>query len=301
MQWASSTAIKETVIFFMRVKKSSFCKRSGETYGYGPGMNALPEVMQLNNFTEVMFRAASKNVDPPMLSPVEGLVLPARLDPNGINYYNPDLPKPEFWNSNFRPDYFEWLLEQKKTLIKKLYYVDWLSLPEMSRATTVEVNQRTAESLRLLSPMLSRMEAEFLSPLISRTYALQMEHGMLRDMPIPEDIAGKEIVIEYISPIAQAQRYASAQNVLQAFGLALQLAQADPSVLMNYDMNAIVRDQSLNSYSLPSKYLRPEEEVQEMQAQQNQAQQAAAEAQTVETYSKAGKNISGAIGGITGG
>ena len=59
----------------------------------------------MNKISEIMTRAASKNVDPPLLAPAEGLVLPLRLDPSGINFYNPDLGEPKFWQNGFQPNY----------------------------------------------------------------------------------------------------------------------------------------------------------------------------------------------------
>lgn len=267
-------------------------KRAGEHYGYGPGMAANPEVKMLNEIVEIMIRAASKNVDPPILAPTEGLVLPLRLDPAGINFYNPEFGEPKWWQNGFQPNYFESLIEQKRALISKMYYVDWLNLPQVDRMTTVEVNQRTQESLRQLSPMLSRLASEFLSPLISRTLSLSVDAGLIEKPPA--SLQGANVSIEYTSPIAIAQRSVQAQTVLQGLTLGAQLAQFDQSVLTNINSNKILRDQLLDTFAWPIEYLNTEEEVQEMKEAQANAAAAAQQAQIAESYSKSAKNAAGA-------
>lgn len=268
-------------------------KRAGETYGYGAGMVALAEVKELNKIAEIMTRAASKNIDPPMLAPAEGLVLPVRLDPAGINFYNPDLGKPEFWQNGFQPNYFEGVMEYKRQLINKMYYVDWMNLPQIDRQTATEVMQRANEAQRMMSPMLSRLHSEFLSPLIRRVLMLALDNNLIPKPPV--ELQGADVSIEYTSPMSIAQRANSSQSILQALTIGAQLAQFDQSVTMRINADAIFKDQALNTYSLPIEYLRTDDEVDEMQKMQAQQQKAAIEAQQMETYSKSAKNAAGAM------
>lgn len=271
-----------------------FAKRSGETYGYGPGLDAICEVRTLNKFSEVMFRAAAKNVDPPVLSPIEGLVLPMRLDPNGINYYDPTLGKPEFWSNGFQPNYLQALIDQKQALVKSMYYIDWMNMPDRANMTASEYIGRSQEAMRIMSPTNSRMEAEFLTRLIERSLFLHIDNGLIHTPP--PSLQGKVASIKYISPLAQAQRTATANNVLSGLGVFLQLAQADPTVMANVNVNAIGRDQALETFNWPIKYLNSEDEVAASQEQARETQAAGAEAQIAETYSKAAKNGAGAMG-----
>lgn len=273
-------------------------KRSGETYGYGSGMNALSEVKELNKISEIMTRAAAKNVDPPLLAPAEGLVLPLRLDPSGINFYNPDLGKPEFWQNGFQPNYFEGVMEYKRQLINKMYYVDWMNLPQLDRQTATEVMQRTQEAQRMMSPMLSRLHAEFLSPLIRRVLMLALDNNLIPKPPV--ELQGAEVSVEYTSPMSIAQRSIAAQNVLQGLSIGAQLAQFDQSVINVIDAKSILKDQVLNTYAWPIAYIRTDEEIEAIAAQQAEMQQMAQQAQIAETYSKSAKNVAGAMGDLQG-
>ena len=273
-------------------------KRSGETYGYGSGMNALSEVKELNKISEIMTRAASKNIDPPLLAPAEGLVLPLRLDPSGINFYNPDLGEPKFWQNGFQPNYFENVMEYKRGLINKMYYVDWMNLPQIDRQTATEVMQRSQEAQRMMSPMLSRLHAEFLSPLIRRVLMLALDNNLIPKPPV--ELQGAEVSVEYTSPMSIAQRSIAAQNVLQGLSIGAQLAQFDQSVINVIDAKAIMKDQVLNTYAWPISYIRTDEEMEAIAAEQAQMQQMAQQAQMAETYSKSAKNVAGAMGDLQG-
>ena len=54
-----------------------FVKDSVSTYGRSPAMNALPDVKMLNKMSETTIRAL-KQIDPPLMVPDDGFVLPVR-------------------------------------------------------------------------------------------------------------------------------------------------------------------------------------------------------------------------------
>lgn len=270
-----------------------FSKRTGETYGYGPGMTSKSEVTMLNKIVEVMIRAATKNADPPIMSPLEGVVLPMRLDPGGINYYDPDVGPPEFWNNGFRPDYMDALIAQKRMDIQRMFFIDFLTLPDRSRMTATEILQRAQDSFRNMAAVNARLETELLSPLIRRTYTLMVENGEI-EVP-PESVQGREIVIEYVSPMALAQKSVAANSVLQGLSVVSQLAQFDPSVANIIDANVAARDQLLNTFYMPSQYLRSPQEVRRIEQEQQEQVQAAQAAQNIQGFASGAKDTADAI------
>jgi hypothetical protein len=64
-----------------------FVKDSVSTYGRSPAMNALPDVKMLNKMSEVTIRAAQKQIDPPLMVPDDGFMLPVRTTPGSLNFY----------------------------------------------------------------------------------------------------------------------------------------------------------------------------------------------------------------------
>lgn len=272
---------------------SRFSKRGGETYGWSPGMSSKSEVRMLNKISEVMIRAATKNADPPVLSPVDGVILPMRLDPGGINYYDPDVGAPEFWSNGFRPDYMESLIAQKRMDVQRMFFIDFLTLPDRSRMSATEIMQRSQDSFRNMSAINARLETEFLSKLVKRTYAVAVDIGFI-ETPPPE-AQGEDIKIEYTSPMAMAQKSVAANSVLQGLSVVAQAAQFDPQVASVINAENIVRDQLLNTYFMPSDYLRSEAEVEEIKVAQQEQQEAAMAAQNMGSYASSAKDAADAI------
>lgn len=277
-----------------------FSKRSGETYGYGPGAQSISEVKMLNQIVEVMFRAASKNADPPILSPVDGVILPMRLDPGGVNFYNPDVGTPEFWSNNFRPDYMDALIEQKRSDIEKIFFIDWMTLPNNDRMTATETMQRAQDSFKNMSAINARMESEGLSALIKRVFVVGVDLGKWDQPPVEDQ--GRDVRIEYTSPVALAQKSISANSVLQGLSAVAQLAQFDQSVAGIIKTEEAARDQLLNTYFLPSSYVRDEFEMEEMRQAQAGAQEQQAMMENASGMGSAAKDVADAmqtLGGVS--
>ena len=63
---------------------------SGEDYGRGPGMVALPDVNTSQAMQETMLVAGQRNTDPPIMAPGDGSFDALNTFPGGISYYDPE-------------------------------------------------------------------------------------------------------------------------------------------------------------------------------------------------------------------
>ena len=90
--------------------------------------------------------------------------------------------------------------------IEKAYFVPlFQAISNVTKTMTIpEVQRRIAENMVLLGPVVGRFTQEVLDPLILRVFNVLFRNGEL-PMP-PESIAGEELDIVYISPLAKAQR-----------------------------------------------------------------------------------------------
>ena len=50
-------------------------------------MTALPDVKMVNLMSKTIIQAAQKQIDPPLLVPDDGFILPVRTQPGGLNFY----------------------------------------------------------------------------------------------------------------------------------------------------------------------------------------------------------------------
>lgn len=198
-------------------------KVTGEVYGRSPAMTALPDVKMLQEMMKTTIKAAQKIVDPPLMVPDDGMIGPVRTVPGGLNFYRGDYEiKPLQTNANI-PIALD-MMQDLRNRIMTTFFVDQLQMTGDADMTATEVMQRTEERMRLLGPILGRMESELLGPIITRVYGILLRAGKLPEQP--EALDDKEWVVQYVSPIALAQRGQSVERVIQALTMAGQVAAA---------------------------------------------------------------------------
>lgn len=246
-----------------------FVKDSVSTYGRSPAMNALPDVKMLNKMSETTIRAAQKQIDPPLMVPDDGFVLPVRTTPGALNFYRTgtrDRLEPLQIGAN-NPLGLN-MEEQRRNAIRQAFYVDQLLMSQGPAMTATEVLQRNEEKMRLLGPVLGRLQSELLQPLISRSFALLLRNGLLP--AAPEQLQGQDIDIEYVSPLAKAQRLTDLQSMLRGFEVMMQVAEIAP--VMDYlDSDKLVQ-YLVEVTGIPARVIRSDEEVARIRRQQQQAQ-----------------------------
>lgn len=258
-----------------------FSKASGEVYGRSPGMTALPELKILNKMNETMLRGAQKMVDPPIQMPDDGFVMPIVTTPGGINYYRSgtqELIKPIFNATNIEFGYQA--MADRRQRVRDAFYVDQLKLQQGGpQMTATEVMQRTEDAMRLLGPLLGRMQSEFLRPMIDRVFSIMVKRQLIP--PAPQALQGQKLDVRYSSLIAKSQRMNEMQNINRVVQTLAPFIQIDPTVADNINGDAAARIIA-GGYGVPAELMRSIKGVQQMRqgrAQQAQAAQAAAQEQ----------------------
>ena len=147
--------------------------------------------------------------------------------------------------------------EQRRNAIRQAFFVDQLLLGQGSNMTATEVLQRNEEKMRLLGPVLGRLQAELLQPMITRSFALLLRGGLLPKPP--EELQGMDIDIEYVSPLAKAQKLTDLQSMLRGFEVMLQMSQVAP--VMDYlDSDKLV-EYVVETTGMPARVIRGKAEV----------------------------------------
>lgn len=276
-----------------------FNKLSDETYGYSPAMTVWSDIRMINRMSKTIIRSAQKIVDPPIILPHDGFLLPIKTQPNGINYRTSgsgdDKIEPLQTSANI-PVGME-MEQQRRDVIKAAFFVDLFLMMQREKAnmTATEVIQRVEERMLVLGPILGRLMSELLDPIIIRTFNILLRKGMLP--PPPEALASRPYVIEYISPLAKAQKASDLKaltNTLQIIG---EMAQVKPEVLDVINGDETVR-QIADINGTNPKIINSPEVVQqirqqraEMQAKAQQMEMLRQGAEIAEKGSKADKNL----------
>ena len=204
-----------------------YLKASHEIYGRSPAMTALPDVKMLNEMSKTTIKAAQKQVDPPLLVPDDGFLLPVRTVPGGLNFYRSGTrDRIEPLNIGANNPLGLNMEEQRRDSIRAVFYVNQLMMQDGPQMTATEVIQRNEEKMRLLGPVLGRLQSELLKPLIDRVFAILLRNNILPQAP--EFLSGREIEIEYVSPLAKAQKSSELQSIMRAIEILGSLANVAP-------------------------------------------------------------------------
>jgi len=243
-------------------------KTSYETYGRSPAMKALPEIKMLNAMMLVTIRAAQKVVDPPLMIPNDGVMLPVRTIPGGLNFIDRGGDEIRPLITGGRLDLSFEMMNDVRRRIKDAFFVDQLQLQEGPQMTATEVLQRTEEKLRLLGPILGRQQFELLRPMVERVFQILLRNKTFQEPP--EILQGAEFQIQYSSQIAKSQRVSESQNLNRALQVIAPLVEFDPAIMDVFDGDEAARIAS-KMFGVPQRMLRNEEDVDNIRQARSQA------------------------------
>jgi len=265
-----------------------YLKASNEIYGRSPAMTALPDVKMLNEMCKTTIKAAQKQVDPPLLVPDDGFLLPVRTVPGGLNFYRSGTrDRIEPLNIGANNPLGLNMEEQRRDSIRAVFYVNQLMMQQGPQMTATEVIQRNEEKMRLLGPVLGRLQSELLKPLIDRVFAILLRNNMLPQAP--EFLSGRDIEIEYVSPLAKAQKSTELQSIMRAIEILGSLANVAP-VFDYVNFDNLVKHLA-DIVGVPQKILKSQSQVNAERQQAQQQQQEMQQMQQLQQVAKAGGDI----------
>ena len=274
-----------------------------ETYGKGPGWFAEGDSKGLQKLEKDDIIAVELGIKPPMAASATTAKQGINLTPGSYTVVERNEPVTPLFNVNVNLQHLQEKILDLQDRIKRAYSADLFMMLERledKNMTAQEVLQRKQEQLQQLGPVVQRLQFEFLRKIIERVYNILDRAGIL---PQPEDaelalaLSQEEVTIEYISPLAQAQKMAGMTNIEQAIAFTGQLAQFDQSVLDKIDFAKTI-DSYFDMVGAPASIKRTEEEYEAIQQQKAQAmaeakqqEQMAQAVQMAAPAAQAAKNI----------
>lgn len=275
---------------------------SNDAYGRGPGMDVLPDVMQLQVMTRRMAEAIEKQVRPPLVADMSLKNQPSSILPGHVTYVaslsagtgmrpiyevNPDI-KAMAMN-----------IAQIQERIKKGFFNDLFAMfseVPQGKMTAYETAQRVQEKLSQVGPMIESFLSESLKPRLKRVFGIMKRKGYID--PPPDSLKGIPLDVEFVSILALASKAAATGGLERLAALIGNMAPVFPDAVDNLNSDVFI-DEMNALLGNPSKILRGPEEVAQIRQtkQQQQAkQQAMVEAQhmakTAQVGAQAGQVLS---------
>lgn len=187
-----------------------FQKTNNEIYGRGPIVDALPSIISLQEMARVELASANLNTFRPYMGFSDSVFNPHTfklepftiipIAPIGSGGQFPLQPLPESAN----PQFAQLTINDLRYQIKQLLYSDdQENLAQASKQpdTAYEIANKKNQLAQRIGPLFSRLQQEFLWPLIKRVSYILDRMGLL---PQPK-IDGKLVQFKYKSPLALAK------------------------------------------------------------------------------------------------
>ena len=173
---------------------------SGEQYGRGPVLRALPDIKTANKVVELVLKNATIavsgiwqadddgviNLSNINLTP--GAIIPKAVGSSGLT--------PLASGANF--DVSQIVLKDLRERIRHALLADRLGLLSEKEMTATEIMARNADMMRILGATYGRLLHEFIRPLVERGLQILARRGVIDKISLHSDAE-----LKYIAPIAQ--------------------------------------------------------------------------------------------------
>lgn len=253
---------------------------SNDAYGRSPGMDALPDIKQLQQETKRKAQGIDKMVNPPLLADVQLKNQPASVLPGAVTYVaglnrNTTGMAPIYQVAPPIQEMKEDIAEIQ-TRIQRIFFNDLFMMFQQLQAeprSAAAIDARREEKLIMLGPVLERFENEALDPVIERTFNVMLRAGLLP--PPPQGLPkGETIEVSYVSMLAEAQRAVSSAGIERLFSFAGNLQPVFGDIIDNLNGDEAIADMG-NQLGVSPKIVRSRDEVMAMRKARQEQQQAA--------------------------
>lgn len=265
-----------------------------DIYGRSPGMDCLGDVKQLQHEQLRKAQAIDYQVNPPLQVPTQYKDQASKRFPGGVMFVDATGPGGGVraaYDVNLRLDYLLADIQDTRERVRSAYYADlFLMMANDTRSgtTATEIAERHEEKLLMLGPVLERLQNELLSPLIDITFDRMASAGILP--PPPPELEGKNLDIEFVSTLAQAQRAVAAAGTDRLLGTLGTLMQMKPDTVDKVDLDQVLDDYG-GLFGVNPKIIVPDEIVAQMRQQRAQAQQAAEQGAAMAQAAESAKTV----------
>ncbi len=243
-------------------------------YGYGCGYAemALPHVKQLNKITDDYMAAMAFHARPPLMTRGDPLTI-SRVKPGDVvaggigNYGRPDIAWMQQPNSI--PVVHTTLVELRQAILD-IFMFRLMQLKNRTGMTVSEIRMREAQEAQQIVPLLSKIQADLLTPKTNRRFQQLLRNKKIP--PPPDNVDLERIEVSFTS---EAQRVVKSQDiarVMQYTESIITLSQTNPDIIDVLDFDKIPKWLA-EQYHVPASIIRDSEQIKDLRtSRQEQAQ-----------------------------
>lgn len=250
---------------------------SNEWYGRAPAWFAMVDILKAQQMALTNLKAGHRAAEPPYAM-MESLRGRANLNAAGRTYLRQNETPPSVLETGLRTlPIAEEFLQRTDQAIKEHFHVDFFLMLSQAafnktQMTATQVIEMQGEKAAILGTRIGRLQSEFLNPVIDQVFTIDGDSGRL---PPPPDIlyeyAGANLEVDYLGPLAQAQRRLfKTQTIQAALQSAVPLAQIMPDTIDIIDGDMTMRE-ILETNGFPAKCIRNITDVEQVRMARQQA------------------------------
>lgn len=271
----------------MPIAVSRHTTSPGEKYGRSPGIKMLPTINGLQAMRHTTLRAAHKAVDPALLFNNDSGVRSISTKPGGLNPGLVDeagrVLVARMPGGEAGLPFADNETENERQVVKTAFLEEFYKIltDPNSRMTTTEVLEVMSKQGVLVRPFASRYATEKQDPISQRDLDLALRARQIEPFPPEVAEAGAWPQIEYENMLAAMARAESTAKTLRYIEAITPLAQIDPAIMDNVDVDAMAVGVAEEIGVKPS-YMRDPKQVAAIRAKRAEDQQAAFDAEQME-------------------
>lgn len=205
-------AVSDQFLFFEFLESNPgivwrFQKINAETWGRGPIMDALPSIASLNEMARIELASANLNTFRPYMGFSDSIFNPHTfklepftvipIAPIGAGGQPPIVPMPDSSN----PQFAQLTIQDLRNQVKALLFNESPSTPSIQPESATQVMMNQQDLAQKIGPLFSRLQQEFLWPVVERCAYILDRMGILEKPKID----GKIIQFQYRSPLAASR------------------------------------------------------------------------------------------------
>jgi len=240
------------------------------SYATGPVLDALPDIRSVNGIKTLEYANLDMAAAGMYVAADDG-VLNARtikigarkvIVANSVESIKSIAPSTKF-------DVVFTACDQIQGSIRKILMADQLQPQDGPAMTATEVHVRVDLIRQLLGPIYGRLQAEWLQPLIARCFGVAYRAGIFA--PPPQSLLDRSFTIQYVSPLARAQKLEEVTAIERLYADVSQMATVDATILDNVDNDEAVRVLA-DDLGVPKRIIRSADNVKQLRGDRQAAQ-----------------------------
>lgn len=258
--------------------------QNSSIWGRSPSMDAIWDVISLNQMCKDDLRAKAKQIDPPLLAEERTVVADLNLDPGTISVVRTvagiaAAPGPDGMSIHAS----DVAIARKQSDIRNYYMVDRIDFPDMQAQpmTATEAQIRYERMQRYMGATLAHLRNDMLNPAVERVFNMLVRAGEIEIPPEEVVAAGAVYDIEYLGSLTRAQQVDEVAAIERTMMAAAGVAEVFPDGLDVIDAPKAIRTIG-RKMNAPADIMRDQGEVEKKQKERQQQQAAMQEAALAE-------------------